>query len=337
MALEPTVAKEITQYEYIFVGVDDAGDQSGASAQDLAKEIARRLEETFSARIHMGITEHRLYRDNTAYCFDIDLPAGSTPQVTEIGREVISATGTGAGLSVLTVAMEDDGLGADMATHADKRRITEIKETYKDIIRFGQRAKREQVNAEEARDLAFRFPELTLERVAPAIDMPEEGDQAGRALIGALAAVGLRVGGDDGMFLGTYDMTGFSARTFGAVAQCIGSFRYEYGIDPLFADRTGGGLGFHERINLIDKAKAVLNAGCFTLLCRLGGDDMWTPYSEEDFKKSAARRSSCDYFELDQEEEARFRETKRRSCSSCLYRKLTDKGFVCTAGHTPVR
>ena len=80
-------------------------------------------------------------------------------------------------------------------------------------------------------------------------------------------------------------MSGFSARTFGAVAQCIGGFRSTYGIDPILGDRTGSALGFHERIILKDGVKAVLNAGRFTILCRLGEDEMWIPYTEEDFGK----------------------------------------------------
>lgn len=336
MALEPITAKEITQYEYIFVGIDDTDDTSGASSTAaVAEETARRVEETFGRRIHMGITEHQLFADkeaavtsdNKALCFDVDLLAGSAEQVRAIAAKTVgemSAPDAEPGVCVLVISMEDDGLGEDMASHADKRRMAEIRERYKDLLRFGQRAKREAVTAGVARELASRFPELTL-----------TGE--GRGVIGALCAVGLRVGGDDGMFLGTYDMTGFSARTFGAVAQCIGGFRDHYGIDPLIADRTGGGLGFHERLHLIDKVKGVLNAGQFTLLCIRGGDDMWTPYTEDDFGKVVKKKLSCEYFELDPEEEETFKETKRRSCGACLYRKLTDQGYICAQDHEPVR
>ena len=344
MALEPVEIREVTQYEYIFVGVDDTDDQSGqTSTADTAQEIARRISEEFDRKINMGITSHSLSADegmeytsdNTAMCFDIDLPVGSAARVREIGLEVINAAAAAdasPGLCVLAVPMEDDGIGEDMATHAGTRRMTEIKEAYVELIRFGQRAKREPVTEEEALQLAAGFSDLILTAKNEA-----ETASGSRGMIGALAAVGLRIGGDDGMFLGEYDMTGFSARTFGAVAQCIGGFRSYYSIDPVFGDRTGSGLGFHERIVLKDGVKAVLNAGRFTILNKLGGDDMWEPYTKESFGNSSGRKSSCEYFELDPEEEDRFRETKRRSCGSCLFRKLTDKGYVCTAGHTPVK
>ena len=281
MALEPVQRRATSQYEYIFVGIDDT-----CLTADAAQEIARRISKEFDKKINMGITGHQLYTaegarraaEDTAMCFDIDLPTGSAERVAQIGREVlgeICGKDADPGLCVLTVPMEDDGLGEDMATHAGTRRMTEIKEAYRELIRFGQRAKRETVTDEEAREMASGYPELVL--------------SGGQGAAGALAAVGLRIGGDDGKFLGTYDMTGFSARPFGAAAQCIGGFRSTYGIDPVFGDRTGDALGFHERIILKDGVKAVLNAGRFTILNKLGDDDMWVPYTQEDFGRTPVK------------------------------------------------
>ena len=323
--------KYMAQYEKIYFGVHIADQASdGVSAEAAAKEMAHRLSSEFGSKINMGITAHQLYEGSrSAYCFDMNLPRGSAQRAAQISWEtVLEMCGeqSDPGLCVLPLMMEDDGMTEDLASHAERTRRNKILEEHHDLIRFGQRVKKEPAAVQEAFDAAAQFPAIIL-----------RGAGSRQGVVGALAAAGLRVGGDDGRFIGTYDMTHFSARTFGSVAQCIGCFRMKYGIDPIFAERTGGALGFHDKIAMIRDAKAVLNAGRFTLICALGGDDMWTPYTEDDFGKVRSKRRSCDYFELDEEERDRFLETKRRSCGTCLYRKLTTEGFVCTAGHEPVR
>ena len=334
MAIIVREQRESSQYEKVYIGIDGAG----SATETIAKEAAGRISEEFGLLINMGITSHQFFQDqsisfkenNTAMCFDFDLPIGSAARADEICWEIVHAacdSSADPGVCILTLRMEDDGLREDVATHAGRERKTKIKEAYRELIRFGQTAKRERVKLERALETAELFPEIILKG---------EG-LAGRGRIGALACVGLRVGGDDGKFLGAYDMTQFSIRSFGSVAQCIGGFRANYDIDPLFADRSCSALGFHERLHLIPDAAGILDGGRFTVVCALGGDDMWTPYAEKDFNQMRSKKGSCDFFEMDPDEIERFQETKRRVCSTCLYRKLTDDGYVCVAGHTPVK
>ena len=334
MAIVVKEQRESSQYEKVYIGIDGAGSR----AEAIAKETAARISEEFGQLINMGITSHQFFlgqivsfkENNTAMCFDFDLPVGSAARADEICREMVHAVcdpSDEPGVCVLTLRMEDDGLREDVATHAGRERKTKIKEAYRELIRFGQTAKRECVTLEKALETAELFPEIIL----------SGGGETGRGRIGALACVGLRVAGDDGKFLGAYDMTKFSIRSFGSVAQCIGGFRANYDIDPLFADRSCSALGFHERLHLIPDAAGILDGGRFTVVCALGGDDMWTPYAERDFNRMRNKKGSCDFFELDPDEIERFQETKRRVCSACLYRKLTDEGYQCAAGHTPVK
>ena len=324
----------MSRYEKVYIAFssrDQAGDAS--RAQRAIKAAADRICEEFGTKVNMGITRHDMPAGGCVpgwdiLCFDADLPVGSAQRAAEICAELTDEMDGDAepGTCVLAVPMEDpeDGLHEDIASHADRKRREQIRKDHVELIRFGQQARLRQVTADEAREAAGKFAGLFLEGPS------EEG------MIGALAGVGLRISGENGRFLGTYDLTNFSSRKFGAVAQCIGGFRMNYKIDPNFADRTGGALGFHDRIRLIDNVTAVLSGGRFTLLCTYDNDELWTPYTEEDFGKTKKRRS-CDYFELDPDEEERFMSTKRRSCGSCLFRKLTSEGFVCTAGHEPVR
>lgn len=322
----------MAQYEKIYVSVDHADrTDDGVSTEVVAQEIARRLCNEFSSKINMGITEHTLFDQlNHAYCFDINLPRGSVQRVAEIGWETVMemcAEEADPGLCILPLMMEDDGMTEDLASHAERSRRNEILEEHHDLIRFGQRAKREPVTVQEALDMAAQFPQTILKGAG----------SNRRGMVGALAGAGLRIGGDDGQFIGSYDMTHFSIRDFGSVAQCIGCFRMKYGIDPIFAERTGGALGFHDRIIFVKEAKAVLNAGRFTLICALGENERWTPYTEDDFGKAPSGNKSCEYYEMDPDEKDRFLKTKRRTCSTCLFRKLTDQGYICSIGHEPVK
>ncbi len=325
----------MAQYKKVYLAVscaEPAG--SGSRLTELMEKIKERIFDQFGVKINMGITRHDMPETSAiagqdVLCFDVDLSGGDADEICGIVRGMVGGHYTPEdepGFCVLKVPMEDpeDGLHEDIASHADKKRISQIKKDYEDLIRFGQQARLRPVTADEARETASEFDGINLEG---------EGE---KGLIGALAGVGLRISGENGNFLGTFDMTDFSIRSFGAVAQCIGAFRMHHGIDPNFVDRTGGTLGFHDRIRLIPNAAAILVSGRFSIMCSYGNDELWTPYTKDDFGKVRKRRS-CDFFELDPDEEETFRETRRRSCGTCLFRKLTNEGFVCTAGHEPVR
>ncbi len=325
----------MAQYKNVYIAAssrETAG--PGSRLEEMMKEAADRMSGQFGVPVNMGITRHDMPKTSVLpgqdiLCFDINLSAEDAGRAAGLIREMINAQYAAEdepGFCVLEIPMEDseDGFHEDIASHADKKRLSQIRKDYEELIRFGQQARLRPVTADEARGTAAGFADLVLEG---------EGE---KGLIGALAGVGLRIGGENGHFLGIFDLTGFSSRSFGSVAQCIGGFRRFYGRDPNFVDRTGGTLGFHDRIRLIPDAEAILVSGRFSVMCAFGNDDLWTPYTKDDFGRVKKRRS-CDYFELDPDQEDLFKETRRRSCGACLFRKLTDDGFVCTAGHDPVR
>ena len=319
-----------SEYCKIYAGVCAQTDHPEMpKATACAQELFEAVKAGVDARTIMGITEHLLLPQTgssdkvTAAAFDVDVPVDDVGKVRQTAADMAEAD-PDICICILPVFMENpDDKGEDIASHADRERVSQIRGHYIDLIRFGQKMKREGVTEEDT---------LTVEETFSDIIVYGDRDKAEAAY----AAIGLRLGGDDGQFVGTYDMTGFSSRKYGSVALCIGGFRGTYAIDPKFADRTGSKLGFHEHIVLIDNAKAVLDNGEFTLLCTLGNDDMWRPYGPDDFNKRR-KHDSCDFFELDDDCIDRFKETKKRACSCCLFRKLTEDGFVCTAGHVPVR
>ena len=302
----------------VYVCVDDTDDLTkSTSTGSIAEEIGRRVSEEFGAEIHMGITRHQLLLDervpytshNSSMCFDIDLTAGSAARVDEIGWEVIRARraeSSHPGLCILTLPDEDD----------------HIKEV---LIRFGQRAKNELVTVKEAEETAAQFSEIILRG---------EGKTA-QGTIGALAGVGLRLSGDDGRFRGKYDLTGIADDPCGTVEQCMEGLNKDRGVEAVFADPDGNVLDVQEQIVLVDGAKAVLKNGRMTFLCT-PEDRLWIPHRKDNFNKKRKKRPSCEFFELDPDEEERFYEMERRTCGACLYRRLTGNDYICSAGHDTI-
>ena len=321
----------MAQYEKVYVSIatTDGSEAAAAAAQAAAESICAQ----YGVKVNMGITRHSLLSadDAAVTCFDVNLPEGAAEEAFRTAcTQAFAEGGADAGVCVLPILMEDseDGLHEDIAAHADKRRVDKIKRDYEEMIRFGQQARLRPVTEDEARQSAGAFERVLL----------EDNGNGVKGMIGALAGVGLRLSGENGSFLGEYDMTSFSSRKFGAVAQCIGGFRGQYGIDPLFTDRSGGALDFHDRIRLLSGVEAVLSSGRFSIVCAYGDDELWTPYTHEDFIRTEERlRRSCDYFEVDPDKMEHFKGTRRRTCGSCLFRKLTDDGFDCLMGHDPVR
>ena len=169
MAIIVREQRESSQYEKVYIGIDGAG----SATETIAKEAAGRLSEEFGLLINMGITSHQFFQDqsisfkenNTAMCFDFDLPIGSAARADEICWEIVHAacdSSADPGVCILTLRMEDDGLREDVATHAGRERKTKIKEAYRELIRFGQTAKRERVTLERALETAELFPEIIL-------------------------------------------------------------------------------------------------------------------------------------------------------------------------------
>lgn len=158
------------------VGIDDTDNLesrgTGYRARQLSERIARAGAES------LGITRHQLLVDpriaytshNSSACLAVECPPALEPELASSCRQFLSlesASGSDAGLCI-----------------AHRERVHDL------VMMFGRRAKTEVLSIDEAVALG-RAHGLQLVGLT--------GDGGG--VIGALAAVGLRAGGNDGRFL----------------------------------------------------------------------------------------------------------------------------------------
>lgn len=160
---------------------------TGHLAEAICQEIAQKGLGTCSA-----ISRHQLYvhkdipytSHNSAMCFEADIQHGELMSVVELGGNFLrnkSACGSDPGLCVV-----------QLSRNLNREELTD----------FGSRAKRSVLTKTDAYELAKRLD----------IHLSEHGG-TGQGVVGALAGIGLRLGGDDGRFRGWYHL--------GRMGECI--------------------------------------------------------------------------------------------------------------------
>ncbi|UFS70981.1 hypothetical protein LPW11_02055 [Geomonas sp. RF6] len=167
----------------VVIAIDDTDNLESRGTGDLASEIAARVEQAGWGKSSY-VTRHQLYvhqdipytSHNSAMCFTAEigeecLPALIEQAATYLTRE--SAPGSDPGLCIATVAALKDP---------------------KKLLSFGRKAKETVLTKEEAYDLAGQL----------GVHLSEHGG-TGQGVIGALAGVGLRLGGNDGRLKGNID------------------------------------------------------------------------------------------------------------------------------------
>jgi hypothetical protein len=222
----------------LLIGIDDTdyGDSIGTGA--LARELCLHLERLADARSR-GITRHQLLVDpripytshNSAACLEIDSPVPTE------GIEDLAC----AFLSTLLHLGADPGLCLLEPNGAD----------YRGLVAFGRRAQREVVEHADARQLCRRL----------GLRQHELGG-SGLGLVGATAACGLRLGGDDGRFIslsGTRDLEGILT-----VTEILRDSPIERVVDE-----QGRELGGDERVDTFGWVRPDLVGGAIVLnVCR---------------------------------------------------------------------
>jgi hypothetical protein len=159
----------------LLVGIDDTDNKTSRGTGFLARKLAKLIEDQSLGTIQ-GITRHQLFVDsripytsqNSSACLDI--LTNQEVALTDFARDFLineSAEGSDAGLAVSLY----DGVNQE-------------------LVSWGERAKKEVLTKNEARDLARREGVL-LEGLTGTRD----------GIIGSLAGIGLRKSGEDGRFI----------------------------------------------------------------------------------------------------------------------------------------
>ena len=157
----------------IYIGIDDTDMRDTRGTGHLARHIAAKLAETYTL---IGVTRHQLSSDprvpcthkNSSAVIHLDAPASAVADVIEQAKTLMLADfiqGSDPGLCVATTVPTA-------------------------ITKFGTKAKETLVSQSEARALAAQFDLPLL-----GLGGTEDG------VIGALAAIGLAAGGEDGRYI----------------------------------------------------------------------------------------------------------------------------------------
>ncbi|RQW89786.1 MAG: hypothetical protein EHM79_02615 [Geobacter sp.] len=237
----------------VFVCIDDTDSIDSRGTGELADLLAREVENRGWGRCR-SITRHQLFvhpdipytSHNSSMCFIAEMDESYLGALTEyaagfLARE--SAEGSDPGLCVAV---------AERLPQTDT------------LVDFGYRAKRTVIEMQEAYRLA----------IEAGIHLSSHGG-TGQGIIGALAGVGLRLGGNDGRMRGSLTLPATDS-----VASVKDILRHSE-VDSV---RTLEGvcLGGEDRVRFVDKVKTVLMGGQFVLLVM-----------PDDAGKSGAQWKSC--------------------------------------------
>lgn len=168
----------------VLLAVDDTDNLETKGTGHLAEAIAREVERSgWGTRSY--VTRHQLLvhpdvpytSHNSAMCFAAELEVDRVEEVTAHAAAFLARA---------SAPGSDPGLCVAVADWLDRPA---------ELVAFGERAKREIVEAEEAHALARRA----------GLHLSAHGGTGG-GVIGALAAVGLRLGGHDGRLRGHLDL-----------------------------------------------------------------------------------------------------------------------------------
>jgi hypothetical protein len=222
----------------VFVAIDDTDNLETQGTGHLAERIAQRIEANeWGSRSY--ITRHQLFvhpdvpytSHNSSMCF-----------VAELGAAVLDAFI----LEAASILERESAVGSDPGLCvASADRVREPA----DLVEFGRRAKRAVVNQAEAYDLARRF----------GVHLSGHGGTGG-GVIGALAGVGLRIGGNDGRVRGGLEIANVNGV---AIVHDILANPYVDAVRTV----DGAALDDGEPVLLVgEKIKAVLLGGKSVLL-----------------------------------------------------------------------
>jgi hypothetical protein len=234
----------------VYIGVDDTDVPGSPGTGRVARGLAKLLEEK-SLATSLGVSRHQLlinpHIKYTSHNSAKGIAVKTDKSVTELYQPCVSY------LEGCFVAGADPGLCISPQNKIDNS-----------ILMFGKMAANDIMNKQDAISLAKE----------KGIFLKEVGG-TGDGIIGALAAVGLRAGGNDGRLVdlrGIRDVTGVLT---------VAELKKRTDID-LFQDGQGNTLGDNEIIDTLDRVRPSLVNGKAVLLVRYvtgpTGKKAWQPF-----------------------------------------------------------
>lgn len=288
----------------IYICVDDTDDltkstSTGKIADMIAQEIIR-----MGGVMERGITRHQLLlhddidytSHNSSMCMVIDIEGIEISRMQEAAGKV---------------------LRANMAESADPGlcicRLDELREPEL-LIAYGKKAQNEVIQKQEAYELASKIGGTVL----------EEYGGTGCGVIGALAGVGLRLSGCDGVFRGG------KGGKFDNQTHTVAEWKQLTNIE-LFLDFDGNILEDSDVIKVGNQLKTSMVDHQTTLISVKEGD-IYKACKKKDLYRGDKRimkwTTACEKFEQDNDIEECYDDTEK-ACYNCLYRRWTATGYRC--------
>ncbi len=314
----------------VVVAVDDTDDATRCTSTGEIASLIAAAAVDLGGYLRLEVTRHQLLlRDdipytshNSSMVFEALIPPGLIDDLRERAIAIIVAHRAETSDPGLCFACVPDqaGQGWCTATSAGSE-AREVALAVSELVSFGRRAKVEFCSKETAYALAARVPWVVLSE--------HGGDGAG--IVGALAGVGLRLGGCDGRFRGKWN---FAKLCAGELSCSVGAVEHRLARDfrgPVqLVDERGMPLDPVLPFSLDAEGKPILYDGALTVVCDVV-DGVAHPCSKIDLGEIGNVGESwsrvCSSFEWDNDVEECLDHTP--SCKNCLHRRWVAGGFQC--------
>lgn len=289
----------------IYICVDDTDDLTKSTSTGKIADLIAREIVAMGGKMEQGITRHQLLlhddidytSHNSSMCMVIEIEGVEVAQMKQAAEKVLKE---------------------NMAESADPGlcfcRLDQLKQP-QTLIAYGKRAQNEVIQKQEAYDLAEQIGGTIL----------EEYGGTGCGVIGALAGVGLRLSGCDGVFRGG------KGGKFDGQTHTVDEWRALTGIEQFVDFENGGILSGDTKITLGDQLKTTLVDHKVTLVAAKKGGE-YAACKKKDLYQGDKRitrwTTACEQFEQDNDVEECYDETEN-ACYNCLYRRWTAEGFFC--------
>ncbi|MDD6311477.1 MAG: hypothetical protein PUB09_06115 [Firmicutes bacterium] len=290
----------------LYLCVDDTDDLTkSTSTGKIADMIASGVCD-LGGRLELGITRHQLliHEDidytshNSSMCMVLDM-------ADDVKMEEVKA-------------ISEKILRDNMAGTSDPGicfcKLSEL-EVPEELIVFGKRAQKEVIQKKEAYDLADSLK---------GVELYEYGG-TGAGVIGAIAGVGLRLSGCDGMFRGK--VKGFENQSHTA-----DEWKKLIEVEQFVDFASGSVLPDDTVIVSGEQIKRAMVDRKISIIAKAKGDEYVMCKKKEIFegdKRITTWFTSCDKFCQDNDIEECWSE-EENACYNCLYRRWTADGYVCT-------
>lgn len=290
----------------LYICVDDTDDltkstSTGKIADLIAGEIVK-----LGGTMDKGITRHQLLlhddidytSHNSSMCMVIDIEGVEVAEMKTAAEKVLREN---------MAESSDPGL---CFCRLDQLKAPET------LIAYGKRAQNEVIQKQEAYDLAARLGGTIL----------EEYGGTGCGVIGALAGIGLRLSGCDGVFRGG------KGGKYDGQTHTVAKWRELTGIEQ-FLDFDGNTLPDDTEITVGDQLKTTLVDHKVTLISAKKGNGYRACKKKELYqgdKRVTEWTTACGKFQQDNDMEECYDDTEN-ACYNCLFRRWTADGYRCVA------